>query len=120
MEFAEDLSPLIAAMVIGTFVPTFKGARARLGETLAGYLELVAPMAESLPGGLLDAQELSALNAIGNVYVAYSHLGGGQKQLDLAVKAYQQAEKRFPRKLNRWPGRASRIIWRRSCRLKAS
>ena len=88
MEFAEDLSPLIAAMVIGTFVPTFKGARARLGETLAGYLELVAPMAESLPGGLLDAQELSALNAIGNVYVAYSHLGGRPNQLGLAVKAY--------------------------------
>ncbi|NQV83846.1 MAG: hypothetical protein HQ494_08510 [Rhodospirillales bacterium] len=95
--FSDDLIPLISAMVIGTFGPTFKGSRARLGETLGGYLEHVAPMVESLPGGLLDAQELSVLNAIGNVYVAYSHLGGGGKQLGLAAKAYQQAEKRVPK-----------------------
>jgi len=94
VDFAEDVNPLVAAMVIGTFGPTFKGSRARLGETLGGYLEHVAPMAESPPGGMLDAQELSVLNAIGNVYVAYSHLGGGPEQLDLAVKAYSQAEKK--------------------------
>jgi len=93
-DFSEDLNPLIAAVVIGTFAPTFKGERARLGGTLGGYMESIAPMVESLPGGLLDIQELSVLNSIGNVYVAYSHLGGGPKQLGFAVKAYQQAEKR--------------------------
>lgn len=93
-DFSDELNPLIAAVVIGTFGPTFKGERARLGEALGGYMEAIAPMVESLPGGLLDAQELSVLNSIGNVYVAYSHLGGGPKQLGLAVKAYQQAERR--------------------------
>jgi tetratricopeptide (TPR) repeat protein len=93
-DFPADLTPLIAAMVIGTFGPTFKGARARLGETLGGYLEHVAPMAENPPGGLLDSQELSILNAIGNIYVAYCHLGGGASQLDLAARAYSQAEKK--------------------------
>ena len=103
VDFAENLNPLVAAMVIGTFGPTFKGARARLGETLSGYLEFVAPMVESPPGGLLDAQELSVLNAIGNVYVAFSHLGGGPKQLGLAVKAYQQAEKKVSKEAQPLP-----------------
>ena len=93
-DFAENLNPLAAAMMIGTFGPTFRGSRARLGETLGAYLEHVATMVESPPGGMTDVQELSILNAIGNVYVAYSHLGGGAKQLGLAVKAYQQAEKK--------------------------
>jgi hypothetical protein len=103
-DFSDELKPLICAMVIGTFGPTFKGVRTRLGEALGGYLEHVAPMAESPPGGLLDAQELSILNAIGNVYVAYSHLGGGAKQLNLAVKAYSQAEKKVAKE-------AQPLVW---------
>ncbi len=93
-DFGPDVEALIAALVLGTFGPTFKGARARLGETLGGYLERVGPMVESLPAGLSDSQEVFILNGIGNAFVAYSHLGGGVKQLDHAASAYKKAEQR--------------------------
>ncbi len=92
--FGNGLNVLIQAAVIGTVGPTFKGARARLGETLGGYLEQVGPLVQALPQGLSNAQAVSVLNAIGNVYVAYSHLGGGVEQLDQAATAYKEAEKR--------------------------
>jgi len=93
-DFGEDLEPLVAALVLGTFGPTFKGMRARLGQTLGSYLEKVAPLAQAPSLGLGNAQEISILNGIGNVYVAYSLLGGGAAQLDHAAKAYREAEKR--------------------------
>lgn len=93
-DFNPDLEPVIAAMVLATFGPTFKGARTRLGETLGGYMEAIGPMIENLPMGITNAQELSILNGIGNAHVAYSHLGGGAKQLGLAAKAYKKAEER--------------------------
>ncbi len=93
-DFDPDMEPLIAALVLGTFGPTFKGARGRLGETLGGYLERAGPLVEALPVGLSDPQEVSILNGIGNAFVAYSHLGGGVKQLNHAAKAYKKAEER--------------------------
>ena len=93
-DFGEDLEPLIAAVVLGTFGPTFKGMRARLGESLGHFLEKVGPLVQNFPLGLNDTQALSILNSVGNVYVAYSLLGGGAGQLDQAAKAYREAEKR--------------------------
>ncbi len=93
-QFDKDMEPLIAALVLGTFGPTFKGARQRLGETLGAYLEQAGALVDTLPVGITDSQEVSIFNGIGNAYVAYSHLGGGVKQLTHAAKAYKKAEER--------------------------
>ncbi|NQU60682.1 MAG: hypothetical protein HQ512_06100 [Rhodospirillales bacterium] len=93
-DFGDAFETLIKAAVIGVFGPTFKGARAGLGETLGGYLEQTALLIESPPPGLSDAQAVSIFNVIGNIFVAYSNMGGGPKQLSPAVKAYKEAEKR--------------------------
>jgi tetratricopeptide (TPR) repeat protein len=93
-QFDEDMEPLITALALGTFGPTFKGARQRLGETLGGYMEQVGVLADSLPVGLSNPQEVTIFNGIGNAYVALSHLGGGVQQLDHAAKAYKKAEER--------------------------
>lgn len=93
LDFDENLDSLFCAAVISTFGPTFKGARTRLGEALGEYLEQAAGIVETLPSGLTKAQAASMLTAIGNSFVAYSHLGGGADQLDRAVAAYREAEK---------------------------
>ncbi|MDA1090455.1 MAG: hypothetical protein O3A85_09115 [Proteobacteria bacterium] len=90
--FGADMEPLVAAVALATFGPIFKGVRQRLGETLGAYLEQVAHLADSLPVGITDPQEVSIFNSIGNAYVAYSHLGGGVTQLEHAAKAYKKAE----------------------------
>ena len=93
-DFSEDLEPLVAAVVLGTFGPTFKGMRTRLGESLGHFMEKVEPLVQNIPMGLNNIQAMSILNSVGNVYVAYSHLGGGAEQLDLAANAYREVEKK--------------------------
>ena len=93
-DLCEDLEPLVAAVVLGTFGPTFKGMRGRLGESLGRFIEKTGPLVQNLPFDLNDNQVLSILNSVGNVYVAYSLLGGGAAQLDHAADAYREAEKR--------------------------
>jgi len=93
-QFEKDMEPLLCALVLGTFGPTFRGVRQRLGETLGGFLEQSGGLVDSLPAGLSHTQEVSILNGIGNAYVAYSHLGGGVSQFTLAANAYKQAEGR--------------------------
>jgi tetratricopeptide (TPR) repeat protein len=92
--FSSEMEPLVAALVLATFGPTFKGARQRLGETLGVYLEQAGQLVGSLPVGITDSQEISIFNGIGNAYVAFSHLGGGVKQFTHAAKAYKKAEER--------------------------
>ena len=92
-DFGEDLEPLVAAVVLGTFGPTFRGMRTRLGESLGRFMEKAGPLVQNPPFGLNDNQVLSILNGVGNVYVAYSLLGGGAAQLDHAASAYREAEK---------------------------
>lgn len=91
--YPEDLDLLIAAVAVGTFLPSFRGARAKLAVTLGSYLGTIDVLAQKLPPGLTDDQSASVLTALGNVFVAYSRLGGGQIQLDRAAFAFQAAEK---------------------------
>jgi len=92
--FGEEFEPLLCAAVIGTFGPTFKGARTRLGESLGGYLEKAGEQAKTLPTGLSDSQAASVLIVLGNAFVAHSRLGGGA-QYERAVEAYREAEKKI-------------------------
>jgi tetratricopeptide (TPR) repeat protein len=88
-----ELEPLIVATAIGTFGPSFRGARTRLGEALGKNLAVAGAIVATPPAGLTPGQASSMLSALGNAFVAYSRLGGGIQQLDLAAAAFQAAEK---------------------------
>ncbi len=74
-DFDADLEPLVAAVVLGTFGPTFKGMRTRLGESLGHFMEKAGPLVQGIPLEMNDIQAISILNSVGNAYVAYSLLG---------------------------------------------
>jgi tetratricopeptide (TPR) repeat protein len=95
--FGEEFEPLFCAAVIGTFGPTFKGTRTKLEESLGGYLDSSGELVKILSTELNDAQAASVSIVLGNAFIAHSRLGGGGEQLERAVEAYREAEKKASR-----------------------
>ena len=106
VSFPPALEPLVVAAAIGAFGPSFRGARAKLGESLGKHLTLASGIAKAPPPELTAAQAASLFTALGNAYVAHSRLGGGVPQLDLAVAAYQAADKQASKE-------AAPLVWAR-------
>jgi tetratricopeptide (TPR) repeat protein len=93
-QFGPELEEVLHVSVLATVGPTFRGARARLGERLGEKLQMVKVFLEAMPEGLTVEQQASILTCIGNGFGAHSRLGGGGKRLGHAITTYKLARAR--------------------------
>ena len=114
--FGEEFEPLFCAAVIGTFGPTFKGTRTKLEESLGGYLDSSGELVKILSTELNDAQAASVSIVLGNAFIAHSRLGGGGEQLERAVEAYREAEKKASRETQPLLWARIQTAWRQCCK----